>query len=182
MQYMQLGNIDVIKMESSYKQKDIHTISFLVANKPGVLVRVALVFARRGYNIDSLVVSPSSNPRFSRMTITAKGDPDTLEQIIKQANKLIDVIHVSEHTGIDAIHRELALYKVKLTPTNKAILTKLIKKFQAHAVEEDDDYLIIQQTATTSELDEFEAILKKYGIIEMVRSGKLVIAKGKEAT
>ena len=75
----------------------LHTISVLVANKPGVLVRIALVFARRGYNIDSLVVSPTVNPKFSRMTITAKGDLETLEQIIKNVNKLIDVIHCGEH-------------------------------------------------------------------------------------
>ena len=78
----------------------LHTISVLVANKPGVLVRIALVFARRGYNINSLVVSPTINPKFSRMTITAKGDLETLEQIIKNVNKLVDVIHCEEHPAI----------------------------------------------------------------------------------
>ncbi|MFA5088500.1 MAG: acetolactate synthase small subunit, partial [Candidatus Omnitrophota bacterium] len=77
-------------------KRNLHTISLLVANKPGVLVRIALTFARRGYNIDSLVVSPSVNERFSRMTITAQGDIDILDQIIKQANKLVDVVQVSE--------------------------------------------------------------------------------------
>ncbi len=77
--------------------KNIHTMSFLVANKPGVLVRIALVFARRGFNIDSLVVSPTVNPHFSRMTVSANGDPDTLDQILKQSAQLIDVIHADEH-------------------------------------------------------------------------------------
>jgi acetolactate synthase-1/3 small subunit len=76
-----------------------HTISILVANKPGVLVRIAQVFARRGFNIDSLVVSPSKEGAFSRITITAKGDPETLDQIIKQASKLVDVLHATDHTG-----------------------------------------------------------------------------------
>jgi len=74
-----------------------HTISVLVANKPGVLVRIALVFARRGYNIDSLVVSPTVNPKYSRMTLTARGSLETLDQIIKNAGKLVDVIHCGEH-------------------------------------------------------------------------------------
>ena len=147
-----------------------------------MLVRVALVFARRGYNIDALAVSPAFNPCYSRMTITAQGDPKTLDQIIKQASKLVDVIHASEHTGRDAIHREIALLKVKYTSTNKAIISKLIKKYQAHIVEESKGALIIGQIGTTSKLDELEAHLKRYGIIEMVRSGKLVMAKGKEVT
>lgn len=163
-------------------KKNLHTISFLVANKPGVLVRVAHVFARRGYNIDSLVVSPSVDPSFSTMTITAQGDPQTLDQIIKQTNKLIDVIHVSEHTKLDAVSRELALIKIKSTPTSKTIISKLCKKFKAQIVSEGPKAMIIQQAGSTSELDEFESLLKKYGIIEMVRSGKLVIAKGKEIT
>src|SRR4029450_2040875 len=87
----------------------IHTISILVRNKPGVLVRVALVFSRRGYNIESLVVSPDVATReFSRMTITCSGDPETLEQIIKQVTKLIDVVHAIDHTGQPVIETEIA--------------------------------------------------------------------------
>ena len=164
------------------KKKNTHTISMLVANKPGVLVRVALVFARRGYNIDALVVSPAVNPRYSRMTITAKGDLNTLDQIIKQASKLIDMIHIEEHSDVDAIHRELALLKLKATSANKAAIAKLAKKFHARIVNESKDAIVIEQTGTTEELDEFEELLKKRGIIEMVRSGKLVMAKGKEST
>lgn len=163
-------------------KSNLHTISILVANKPGVLVRVALVFARRAYNIDALSVSPAFNPRYSRMTITAQGDPKTLDQIIKQASKLIDVIHAEEHSGKDAVHRELALLKIKLTPANKAIIIKLAKKFNTHVVNQDSKAILFEQAGTTAELDEFEASVKKYGIIEMVRSGKLVMAKGSEAT
>jgi acetolactate synthase-1/3 small subunit len=164
------------------KKKDIHTISFVVANKPGVLVRVAQVFARRAYNIDALVVSPSFDPNYSRMTITAQGDPNTLEQIIKQASKLIDVIHASEHTGKDALHREFALLKIKSTPANKSLLEKLGKKFNAQIINETNKALIVSQSGTTEELDEFEDVLKKQGILEMVRSGKLVMALGQEET
>jgi len=164
------------------KKKDIHTISILVNNKPGVLVRVALVFARRGYNIDALAVSPAVDPRFSRMTITAQGDPATLDQIIKQASKLVDVIHAEEHSAMDAISRELALLKLKVSPTTRPIIEKLAKKYHARIVNETKETLMLAQAGTTEELDELEGYLEKYGMIEMVRSGKLVMAKGKEET
>lgn len=167
---------------NSSKKKNTHTISMLVANKPGVLVRVALVFARRGYNIDALVVSPSFNPHYSRMTITAKGDPEILDQIIKQTSKLVDVLHSSEHTGEDALHKELALVKIKNIKANKAVINKLIKKFNAFVINQNEHAIIIEQTGTTAELDEFESILRKYSLIEIVRSGKIVMAIGKEAT
>ena len=92
----------------------VHTISILVRNKPGVLVRVALVFSRRGYNIESLVVSTDvANGDFSRMTITCSGDPETLEQIIKQVTKLIDVVHAFDHTGQAVYETEVALVKIE---------------------------------------------------------------------
>ena len=159
-----------------------HTISVLVANKPGVLVRIALVFARRGYNIDSLVVSPTVNPKFSRMTITAKGDPQTLEQIIKNANKLVDVIHCGEHDIVHSIEKEPALFKIKASPAAKNFVTKHSRKFHVKIDDTSEKYLILEQTGTTAELDEFETIMKKYDVVEMVRTGKVLMAKGKEKT
>lgn len=164
------------------KQDGIHTLSILVANKPGVLVRVALTFARRGYNIDSLVVSATHNPKFSRMTVTAKGAPATLEQIIKQLNKLIDVIHASEHDTAASLDLELSLLKVKASGTSRAVIVKHIREHQAKLMDESDDYLIIAQTGTTDELNKFETLLNKYGLTEMVRSGKLLMTRGKEKT
>ena len=163
-------------------KKNIHTISMLVANKPGVLVRIALVFARRAYNIDALTVSPSFNEKFSRMTITAQGDPQTLEQIIKQVNKLVDVIHAGEHSDLDAVHNELALLKVKFTPATKIPIAKLIKKYRAAVLDTTKDVLVIAQAGTTVKLNEFETALKKYHLIEMVRTGKLVMARGHDET
>ena len=161
---------------------DTHTISMMVANKPGVLVRVALVFARRGYNIDSLVVSPSVNQKYSRMTITAKGDLATLDQIIKNVNKLVDVLHASEHDYAHAIDRELALVKIKSTPAARLAVNKHSKKYHVKVISTDAATLIIAQTGTTDELNQFEELVKKYGIIEMVRTGKVLMAKGREQT
>lgn len=164
------------------KRPDIHTISFLVANKPGVLVRIAQTFARRGFNIDSLVVSPAVNPDYSRMTITAQGDPGTLEQIIKQANKLIDVVHADEHREEDSVHTELALLKVKYTAANKPVISRLIKKFHTRVLDDSEDTLVIEQVGTTEALDELEDALKKYKILEMVRTGKVAMVRGHEET
>ena len=93
-----------------------HAISLYVANKPGVLIRISLVFARRGYNIDSLVVSGAHDPNFSQMNIEATGDEKTLDQILKQLNKLVDVVHAKDNTGEDVIAREFALIKVNCPP------------------------------------------------------------------
>ena len=164
------------------KTTDIHTLSILVANKPGVLVRVALVFARRGYNIDSLVVSPVHNPKFSRMTITAKGNPAILDQIIKQVNKLIDVIHASEHDTSNAVDMELSLLKVKVTPAHKTIVLKHVKENHAKVMDETDGLMILAHTGSTDELNALEGLMTKYGLIEVVRTGKLLMIKGKEET
>src|SRR4051812_25185900 len=96
-----------------------HSISLLVNNRPGVLIRISLVFARRGYNIDSLVVSPTHNGKFARMNIVASGEPKTLEQIIHQLNKLVDVIHAKDHTGETVVEKELALIKVRCVPEKR---------------------------------------------------------------
>ena len=164
------------------KKANIHTISLLVANKPGVLIRCAQVFARRGFNIDSLVVSAGVNPKYSRMTITAQGDGATLEQIIKQSAKLIDVIHAEEHSEETTITKELALLKVKATAQSKTAIKNHAKAHKAKVIDEEDNRLIIEQAGTSEQLDKFEEVMKKYGIVEMVRSGKLAIAKGLEET
>jgi acetolactate synthase I/III small subunit len=163
-------------------KRNSHTISFLVSNKPGVLVRIAHMFARRAFNIDALVVSPTVDPRFSRMTITAQGNPEDLDQIIKQSAKLIDVIHVSEHLPGETVSLELGLLKVHLKSSTKATIGRLIKQYRAHIIASGKDYIVIEQTGTTDQLDELEAKLKKFGIIEMVRSGKLAMARGKNPT
>lgn len=159
-----------------------HTISMLVTNKPGVLVRIAMAFARRGFNIDSLVVSPSANEKFSRLTITAQGEPETLDQIIHQANKLIDVVHAWEHNDAEAVHSELALFKLHKKGNLKKTIMALAKPFRVRIIDETDDTFILEQVGQTEELDQFEKILKKYGIVELVRTGKVIMVKGQQAT
>lgn len=159
-----------------------HSISLYVANKPGVLIRISLVFARRGYNIDSLVVSESNDKRFSRMNITATGDPDTLALMLNQLNRLVDVVHAREHNSEDALQRELALIKVKCDSNQRTDILQIADVFKARNMDLSDNSLTFQVTGTSSKLDAFQELLETYGIIELIRSGNLIMARGAEAT
>lgn len=159
-----------------------HTISLLVNNKPGVLIRTALVFSRRGYNIDSLVVSPTHNGKFARMNIVASGEPKTLIQIIHQLNKLIDVIHAKDHTGETVVEKELALIKVRCTPERRTEVLQIAEHFKGQAVDISESTILIQVTGGTEKLDALETMLDKYGIIELARTGKVIMARGETGT
>ena len=163
-------------------REDVHSISLLVNNKPGVLIRISLVFARRGYNIDSLVVSPAHNRQFSRMSITASGDPETLVLILGQLNKLVDVIHATDHTGDVVVQRELALIKVDCTAERRTEVLQISEHFKCQSIDISDTTLLLEATGNSDKLDALELILEKYGIVEIVRSGKLVMARGASAT
>lgn len=160
----------------------IHTISVFVANKPGVLVRIATLFSRRAYNIESLVVSPALDGRFSRMTITACGNESILDQIIKQLNKLVDVVHAEEHDPDSAIVRELALIKVKVSDKSRSEVLQIVEHFKAETVDFSDKHLVVQITAESDRVDSFVKMFEKYGLQEMVRTGKVVVTKGAEET
>jgi acetolactate synthase-1/3 small subunit len=157
----------------------IHTISILVRNKPGVLVRVALVFSRRGYNIESLVVSADvTNGELSRMTITCSGDPETLEQIIKQLTKLIDVVHAFDHTGQAVIEAEIALCKFRCKVDERSQILQIGEQFGAKVVDYGQDSLILRIYGASDKLDACLALLQPYNVVELVRSGKILMARG----
>jgi len=121
----------------------VHTISLYVNDKPGVLVRVALVFSRRGYNIESLVVSPAALGGFSRMTITSSGDPETLEQIIKQLAKLIDVVHAIDHTNSSAYATEIALAKIECPLDKRTQILQVCEHYSAKVVDYTSDSIMV---------------------------------------
>jgi acetolactate synthase-1/3 small subunit len=159
-----------------------HTISLLVSNKPGVLIRISLVFARRGYNIDSLVVSPSQDPSFSVMNIVATGDSQTLDQILKQLNKLVDVLSARDRTGEDIIERELAIIKLRCGAEVRTDILQIARAFSCEVVDLSDTCVTFQVSGKTEKLDALNKIFEPYGIREMVRTGKLLMARGEEAT
>ncbi|MCQ2603934.1 MAG: acetolactate synthase small subunit [Spirochaetia bacterium] len=160
------------------RDNDKHVISLKVSNKPGVLIRVALVFARRGYNIDSLVVSEESDPRFSRMTITASGDKDILIQIIKQLNKLVDVISAIDYTDVDTIERELSVLKVDCPPEKRAEIFPMVEVFKGKIVDIAPNTITFEAAGPSERMDALRTTFAPYGIRENVRTGKVIMRRG----
>jgi acetolactate synthase-1/3 small subunit len=160
----------------------IHTLSVMVNNQPGVLGRICAVFSRRGFNIESLVVSQTRDPRFSRMTIGISGQPEGLHQIIMQVSKLIDVISCAEHTDRDAVAKELVLVKVAANPDQRTEVLQIVEHYAGKTVDLQDDSLIAMITGNTDKLDAAVRLLSKFDIIETVRTGKVVMARGIETT
>ncbi|MBL6723270.1 MAG: acetolactate synthase small subunit [Candidatus Margulisbacteria bacterium] len=165
------------------QHNDLHTISLFVANKPGVLLRVTIVFARRGFNIESLVVSSAFDGRYSRMTITAKGNDKDLDQIVKQLGKLVDVIESKENTPESALERELALIKLSISDEDRNKVLQIVDHFKAKTIDITNDSLIIEVSGGTDKVTAFIDVMAPFKVIELVRSGKMVMHRGsKEAT
>jgi acetolactate synthase I/III small subunit len=169
-------------MQTGQNGNQTHTLSMYVANKPGVLARIAQVFARRGFNIDSLVVSPTVDGNYSRMTMTAKGDPSGLQQIIEAAKKLVDVIHCTDHTGENTVDKELALIKLLVRPEQRTEALQIADHFGAETVDLTEASMILMITGDTDKVDAMFSLLKKFKVVELVRTGKVVMARGEEET
>jgi acetolactate synthase I/III small subunit len=155
-----------------------HTITVLVENHPGVLARVAGLFARRGYNIESLAVSVTDRPEVSRMTIVVGGDLRVLEQITKQLNKLVEVLKVVDYSETAAVERELALIKVNAEAKDRAEIMQIVEIFRARIIDMSDKTFIIEVTGSTDKLDKITGLLSGYGIRELVRTGIIAMARG----
>ena len=159
------------------------TIGLLVNDRPGVLMRISQVFSRRGYNIESLVVSPAHViPATSRMTITCSGPADVLHQIILQLDKLVDVIHAHDHTDDAAVTRELALFKVACTIAQRGEVLQITEVFRGKTVDISDETITVEVTGTTEKMDALEKMLARFDLREMVRTGKVVMARGTDVT
>lgn len=160
----------------------MHTLSMFVANEPGVLMRICQIFARRAYNLDSVVVSQGRDPEYSRLTLGISGDPKGLEQIIKQCTKLVDVIHCSEHMGSDAVVRELALVKVRIDPAQRTELLQIVEHFGGKTVDMASSAIIVMIQGDSDKVDAAVRLLDDFEIIETVRTGKVVMARGELPT
>ena len=155
-----------------------HTVAVLVENKPGVLTRVAGLFSRRGFNIESLAVGVTENADTSRMTIVVSGDDNVLEQVMKQLNKLIDVIRVSDIPEGDSVNRELALIKVGVDSNTRAEVMQIVDIFRAKIVDVGAKSLIVEVTGDESKINAIEQLLRQFGVKEMVRTGKVAMNRG----
>jgi len=154
-----------------------HTISVLVENKFGVLTRVAGLFSGRGYNIDTLNVGPTHDPNTSRMTIVTRGDDATLEQIVKQLNKLVDVLKVQDFREGEYIDRELVLVKVGVDSKTRAEVMQITDIFRAKIVDVQPKTLTIEITGNESKIEKFLELMRTFGIVDLTRTGKVALPR-----
>ena len=155
-----------------------HTLIVIVLNKPGVLNRVSSLMRARNFNIDSLAVSHTDQPDISRMTITLQGDDVAVEQAAKQLYRLIDVLKVQEVTAEPVVAQELALVKIRATDGNRAEILKLVELSKGRVVDLAGEAVIVEVTGPEQEIDSFVALVRTYGIKELVRTGAVVMSRG----
>jgi acetolactate synthase-1/3 small subunit len=155
-----------------------HTIAVIVENKSGVLTRIAGLFSRRSFNIDSLSVGATDNPAYSRMTLSVQGDEVVLEQVIKQLSKLINVIRVSELEPEESVERELAIIKVSADKDKRSEIMQLVSVFRAKIIDVSSRSMIIEVTGDEKKVEAFVLLLRQFGIKELARTGKVSMIRG----
>lgn len=155
-----------------------HTLAVLVENKPGILTRVAGLFARRGYNIESLAVGETENPAVSRMTIVVDGDDRIIEQVTKQLHKLIDVIKIQDITQEESVDRELILIKVNSDTSTRSEIMQIVEIFRARIVDLSRNSMIIEATGDQSKIEAIQTALRPYGLRELARTGRISMIRG----
>ena len=180
------GTQEVVRLEdleaaSIYTGRK-HVLSILVENKPGVLTRVAGLFARRGFNIATLAVGPTEDPTVSRMTITLDGATHPIDQVTKQLHKLVNVIKIRDLEPEETIAREMALFKVQADGQTRGELMQLTDIFRGRIIDVSGRTATVEITGTHDKIEAFEQMVRPFGIVEMVRTGEIAIARGKSQT
>jgi acetolactate synthase I/III small subunit len=159
-----------------------HILSILVENKPGVLTRIAGLFARRGFNIDTLAVGPTDDPTLSRITLTLDGAMHPIDQVTKQLHKLVNVIKIRDLEPTETVARELALFKVSADGAQRAEVMQICEIFRGKVVDVTKRSIIVEVTGTTDKVEAFERMARPFGLVEMMRTGEIAINRGRGAT
>jgi acetolactate synthase I/III small subunit len=159
-----------------------HVLSILVENKPGVLTRIAGLFARRGFNIDTLTVGPTDDDHLSRITLTVDGALHPIDQVTKQLHKLVNVLKIRDLEPVETVARELALFKVAADGNQRGELMQIAEIFRAKVVDVTKRSVIIEVTGTTDKVEAFESMVRPFGLIEMMRTGEIAISRGRGET
>ena len=159
-----------------------HIVSILVENKPGVLTRIAGLFARRGFNINTLAVGPTEDERVSRITLTLDGAIHPIDQVTKQLHKLVNVLKIRDLEPEETLARELALFKVSADGTARAEVMQICEIFRAKVVDVSKRSLTVEVTGTTDKVEAFERLVRPFGLIEMARTGEIAISRGRGET
>jgi acetolactate synthase-1/3 small subunit len=159
-----------------------HVLSILVENKPGVLTRIAGLFARRGFNIDTLAVGPTDDPAVSRITLTLDGARHPIDQVTKQLHKLVNVLKIRDLEPDETVARELALFKVTADGAARTEVMQMCEIFRAKVIDVTRRSITVEVTGTADKVEAFERIVRPFGLIEMVRTGEIAISRGRSET
>jgi acetolactate synthase-1/3 small subunit len=159
-----------------------HVLSLLVENKPGVLTRIAGLFARRGFNIDTLAVGPTDDATLSRITLTLDGAQQPIDQVTKQLHKLVNVIKIRDLDPADTVARELALFKVSADGASRGEVMQIVEIFRGKIIDVTRRSVIVEITGTLEKIEAFERMVRPFGLVEMVRTGEIAISRGRGET
>ncbi|HET9073900.1 MAG TPA: acetolactate synthase small subunit [Solirubrobacteraceae bacterium] len=159
-----------------------HILALTVENKPGVLTRITGLFARRGFNINTLAVGPTDDPALSRITITLDGALHPIDQVTKQLHKLVNVLKIRDLEPAETLARELALFKVAADGATRAEVMQIVEIFRAKIVDLAKRSVVIEVTGTHDKIEAFEQLIRPFGLIEMVRTGEIAVARGRGET
>ena len=159
-----------------------HILSILVENKPGVLTRIAGLFARRGFNIDTLAVGPTDDPTLSRITLTLDGAMHPIDQVTKQLHKLVNVIKIRDLEPSETVARELALFKISADAGTRAEVMQMVEIFRGKIIDVSRRSVIVEVTGSWEKIEAFERMVRPFGLIEMARTGEIAIARGRGET
>ena len=181
------GTSETLSLDALHASVDVrsgrkHVLSILVENKPGVLTRVAGLFTRRGFNIDTLAVGPTDDDAISRITLTVDGALHPIDQVTKQLHKLVNVLKIRDLEPGDSLARELALFKVTVDGAQRAEVMQICDVFRGKVVDVSKKSVIFEVTGTTEKITAFDEMLKPFGLVEMMRTGEIAIARGRDAT
>ncbi len=175
-------NLDDLQASSGYRTGRKHILSILVENKPGVLARISGLFARRGFNIDSLAVGPTDDDQISRITLTVDGASHPIDQVTKQLHKLIHVIKIRDLEPKEAVARELALFKISVDGDSRGQVMEYAEIFRGRIVDVSKRSITVEITGPDDKIEAFEQMTRPFGLIEMVRTGEIAVSRGRSTT
>ena len=175
-------NLDELESAGGIHTGRKHILSLLVEHRPGVLARISLLFARRGYNIESLAVGPTDDDSMARITLTVDGAAHPIDQVTKQLHKLVNVIKIRDLEPEEAVARELARFKVSADGDNRGQVMQYADIFRGQIVDVSKRSVTVEVTGTDDKIEAFEQLVRPFGLIEMVRTGEIAISRGRSAT
>ena len=178
----ELLSLEQLEATAGHRTGRKHILSILVENKPGVLTRVAGLFARRGFNIDTLAVGPTDDPTLSRITLTLDGAMHPIDQVTKQLHKLVNVIKIRDLEPTETVARELALFKVSADASTRAEVMQMVEIFRGKIIDVAKRSVIVEVTGSWEKIEAFERMVRPFGLIEMARTGEIAIARGRHET